>query len=161
MILWRRLAFSQCLLDDYVNSSAILGVHADHATAFRRSSHGAEDTGIIQHENSRICHEEFETRDTIADKLRHLVQASIGQIGDDAMECVVAHCLGLCLLHPGVEGGAQRLAFVLDGEIDQRCCAAKCRGPRASLKVVGARGATEWHVEMSMDVDATGHDVLS
>src|SRR5262249_12666063 len=57
-------------------------------------------------------------------------------------------------LHPGVKGVAEGLAFVLDGEVDQRGGAAKGGGGGAGLEIVGAGSAAEGHVEMGVDVDA-------
>ena len=61
-------------------------------------------------------------------------------------------------LHPGVESLAERLAFVLDGEVDQCGGAAESRGDGAGLEIVGAGRAAEGHVEMRVNVDASGDD---
>src|SRR5215469_4911670 len=106
VILRRSLPFCQSLFNNHVDGTAILGVHADHAAAIRRGAHGAEDAGIIEHEDTRISHEKFEAGHTIANELRHLVEASIGQVGDNAMEGVIGDGLWCGLLHPGIEGGA-------------------------------------------------------
>ena len=74
------------------------------------------------------------------------------------MERVVGHGFAIGLFHPRVEGMAQRLAFVLNREIDQRGRAAEGRGARAGLEIVGAGGAAERHVQMRMHVDAAGND---
>ena len=61
-------------------------------------------------------------------------------------------------LHPRIEGLAESLSFVLNSEIDQRGGAAEGRGDGAGLEVVGAGGAAEGHVEVSVHVDAAGND---
>ena len=71
---------------------------------------------------------------------------------------VVGHGLAVGLFHPGVERVAQRLALVLNGEIDQRGRAAEGRGARAGLKIVGAGGAAKRHVQVRVHVDAAGND---
>ena len=53
---------------------------------------------------------------------------------------------------------AQRLAFILNREIDQRGRSAKSRGARAGFKIVGAGGASERHIQMGVHVDAAGND---
>ena len=55
----------------------------------------------------------------------------------------------------------QRLAAVLDREVDDRGRAAERRRARAGLEVVGRRRAAERHVEMRVDVDAAGQHVLA
>src|SRR5262249_5016403 len=46
-------------------------------------------------------------------------------------------------------------------EIDERRRSAKSGGARAGFEVVGARGSTEWHVEVRMHVDPTGDHILT
>jgi len=48
------------------------------------------------------------------------------------------------------------LAFVLDGEVDERGGAAEGGGDGAGLEIVGAGGAAEGHIEVRVDVDASG-----
>ena len=55
----------------------------------------------------------------------------------------------------------QRLAAVLDREVDDRRRAAERGGDRAGLEVVGRRRAAERHVEVRVDVDAAGQHVLA
>ncbi len=76
------------------------------------------------------------------------------------MESVVGHRFRRRLLHPRVEGGAQPLSFVLDGKVDQRCGAAESGGAGAGLKVVGAGGAPERHIQMGVDIDSAGEYVF-
>ena len=59
---------------------------------------------------------------------------------------------------PGV---MQRLAAVLDREVDDRRRAAERRGARAGLEVVGRGRAAERHVHVGVDVDAAGQHVLA
>ena len=84
----------------------------------------------------------------------HLLLDAVGQVRDDHVEAVVDRGLALGLLHPGLPGLAQRLALVLDREVDDRRRAAVRRGDRARLEVVGRRRAAERHVEVRVDVDA-------
>ena len=46
----------------------------------------------------------------------------------------------------------------MNGEVDERGGAAEGRGDRAGLEIVGAGGAAEGHVEVSVDVDAAGEE---
>jgi len=63
-------------------------------------------------------------------------------------------------LHPGIKGCAQRLPFILDSEINQRCGATKGRCARAGLKIIGAGGTAKRHVEMCVHIDPARHDIL-
>src|SRR5205807_5429404 len=90
--------------------------------------------------------------------LAHFLKLRGTEIGDDAVEGVVGDSFVVGFLHPGVESLAERLTFVLDGEIDQRGGAAESSGDGASLEIVGAGSAAEGHVEMRVDVDAAGND---
>src|SRR5258707_36328 len=77
------------------------------------------------------------------------------------MERVITNRFAGRFLHPSIESRSQRLAFVLDRKIDQRCCPAESRCTRASLEVIRARGPAEWHVEVSMHVDSAGEHILT
>src|SRR5206468_2137487 len=61
---------------------------------------------------------------------------------------------------PGVERVAQGLPAVLDREVDDRRRASVRRGDGAGLEVVGGRAPAERHVEVRVNVDAAGDDVL-
>src|SRR5205814_4584127 len=112
-------------------------------------------------EDAGICHEKFETGHTFADKLRHLFDLRLRQVSDDAMECIIRNRLRSCLLHPGVERSSQRLAPVLNSEINQGRGAAECGSAGAGLEVVSAGSSAERHVEMRVHVDPAGHNVLA
>ena len=91
----------------------------------------------------------------------HLGLHLIGQLRDDHVEAVVDHRLAVGLLHPRLERVVQRLAAVLDREVDDRRRPAEGGGDRARLEVVGRRRAAERHVEMRVAVDAAGNDVAT
>ena len=158
VILRRGFSLGESALHQHVNRSAIFRVHADHAAVLCGLQHGFEDRGVIQHEYAGIRHEKFERGNAFADQRAHFLHLRVAQFGDDAVECVIGHGLPVGLFHPGVEGVPQRLAFVLNGEIDQRGCAAEGRGARASLKIVSAGCSAKRHVQMGVHVDAAGDD---
>ncbi len=149
------------MLHDDVDGAAVFGVHADQSAVFRRRAQGFEDAGIVKHEHARIGHEKLETGDAFAGEGIHFLELRAGQIGDDAMEGVIADGFAGGLLHPGVEGCSQRLAFVLDGEVDQRGGSAEGGGASAGFKIVGAGGSAEGHVKVSVDVDSAGENILA
>ena len=161
VILGRRLAFGQSLLHDHVDGAAVFGVHADHRAGAAGHAQGFEDAAVIEHENAGIRHEELETGDAVADELFHFLKARIGKIGDDAMEAVVGDSFRGCLLHPCVECGAQRLAFVLDREVDESGGTAECGCAGAGLEIIRARSAAERHVQVCVDVNPAGEDVFA
>ena len=151
-------SFGEGLLDDDVDGAAVFGVHADEAGMFCGLAHGLEDGGVVEHEDAGIGHEEFEAGDAFADEVGHFFELRAAEVGDDAVEGVVDGGFVVGFGHPGVEGVAEGLAFVLDGEIDERRGAAEGCGDCAGLEVVGAGGAAEGHVEMGVDVDAAGEE---
>ena len=127
----------------------------------RRRLHGSEDAGVVEHEHAGIGHEELEAGHAFARSAAHLFKLRRAEVGDDAVEGIVADGFVVSLSHPGVEGLAEGLAFVLDGEIDQGGGAAEGCGAGAGFEIVGAGGAAEGHVEMSVHVDAAGKNVLA
>src|ERR1700674_4317117 len=76
------------------------------------------------------------------------------------MKRIIANGFAGRFLHPGIESRSQRLAFVLDSEIDQRCRPAESRGARAGFEIIRARGPAEGHVKMGMHVDSAGKHEL-
>src|SRR5207253_6038535 len=76
----------------------------------------------------------------------------------DAVEGVVGDGFVVGFLHPGVESLAEGLAFVLDGEVDERGGAAEGGGDGARLEIIGAGGAAEGHVQVRVDIDPAGDD---
>ena len=82
------------------------------------------------------------------------------EIGDDAVEGVVRDGFALRFLHPAIESLPETLAFELNGKIDQRSGAAISSRDGARLKIIGALGAAERHIEMRVNVDPAGeHEV--
>ena len=158
VILGSTFPFGKGLLDDDVDRAAVFGVHADETVVSCGLAHGFEDGGVIQHEHAGVGHEEFEAGDTFADELGHFLELRGAEIGDDAVEGVVGNSFIVGLFHPGIERLAEALALVLDGEIDERSGAAEGCGDGAGLKIVGAGGAAEGHVEVGVHVDAAGDD---
>ena len=161
VILGTGLAFGQCLLDDHVDGAAVFGMHADHRAGLGRGAHGFEDAGVVEHEDARVSHEELEAGDAFAHQLRHFGELGVGKVGDDAVKSVIGHRFRRRFLHPGVEGGAQRLSFVLNGEVDQGRGAAESGGASAGFKVIGAGSAAKWHIQMGVDVDPAREHVLA
>ena len=151
-------SFGEGLLDDDVDGAAVFGVHADEAGMFGGLAHGAEDCGVVEHEDAGVGHEKFEAGHAFADEVGHFFELGAAEVGDDAVEGVVDGGFVVGLGHPGVEGVAESLTFVLDGEVDERGGAAEGCGDCTGLEIVGAGGAAEGHVEMRVDVDAAGEE---
>ena len=131
------------------------------APAFGRSAHGFENAGVVEHENAGVGHEQLEAADAFAHQLRHFRQLRVGQVSDDAVKSVIGHRFRRRLLHPGIESGAQGLALVLDGEVDQRGGATEGGGASAGFKIVGAGGAAERHIEVGVNIDSAGEHILA
>src|SRR5256885_1882887 len=105
-----------------------------------------------------VGHEELEAGDAFADELAHFLELRGAKIGDDAVEGVVGDGFVVGFLHPGVESLPEGLAFVLDGEVDERGGAAEGGGDCARLEIIGAGGAAEGHVQVRVDIDPAGDD---
>ena len=151
---------SASAVDDDVDGAAVFGVHANHARMLRGLSHSAKNRRVVEHEDSGIRHEQFKTGDTLADQIGHFFELRAAKIRDDAVEGVVDGRLVVSFFHPGVEGVTKGLALVLNGEIDQRGGAAERCGNGAGLKVVGAGGPAEGHVEVRVYIDAAGEEQM-
>jgi hypothetical protein len=84
----------------------------------------------------------------------------IFEVGDDAVKAVIGHSPRRGFLHPCVQRRAQGLSLVLNGEVDDGGSAAKSCRARSGFEIVGAGGAAEGHVEMSVNVNAAGQDIF-
>ena len=116
---------------------------------------------IVEHEDAGVGHEQLERGDALADERVHLAFHLIVQLGDDHVEAVVDHGLAFGLLRPRFHRVVQRLAAVLDREVDDRRRAAEGGSHRAGLEVVGGGGAAKRHVHVGVDVDAARQHVLA
>ena len=99
----RGLAFRQRALHNHVDHAAVLGVHADQRAVLRRARQRLENRGVVHHQDARIRHEQFETRDALGHHRIHIFHAGVGQIGDDHVQPVVDHRAIFRLLPPGIE----------------------------------------------------------
>ena len=77
------------------------------------------------------------------------------------MKSVVDRGLAFGFLVPVVDGLNQRFAVILNGEVDDGCCATVSRSDRAGAEVIGSERAAEWEFHVSMRVDAPGNDKLA
>ncbi len=148
-------------LHENVDDPAVLGVHADRAAVLPRAEESAEDRRVVEHEDAGVGHEELEGGHALRDERVHLPLDGVVQVGDDHVEAVVDRRLAVRLRPPRVERVTERLPAVLDREVDDGGRAAVRRGDRARLEVVGGRRAPERHVEVGVDVDPAGEDVLA
>jgi len=79
---------------------------------------------------------------------------------DADVKRVVDERLALGLLHPRVGGITQRAIRRRYGEVDHGGDAAACAGARARAVIVGGHGAAERQLEMDMDVEHAGDNVM-
>ena len=77
------------------------------------------------------------------------------------MEGIITDSFVRRLLHPGVESCSQRLALVLNREIDQRRGSPKRGSSRAGFEIVGTMGTAKGHVQVRVHVDSAGQNVLA
>ena len=161
VILRRRLSLGQRLLRQHVDHAAVFGVHADRAAVLPGPQQRLEDARIVEHEHARIRHEQLERRHALADERVHLEFHLIVELGHDHVEAVVDRGFAVRLLHPRFPGVVQRLAAVLNGEVDDRGRSAVSRRDRARFEIVGRRRAAERHVEMRVHVDAAREEIFA
>ena len=136
-------------------------MHHDQATVFGGPAHGAEDGGVIEHENSRIGHEQLERRDALLDQPIHLLEDRVVDLAHDHVESIVDVRLAFGFSVPLVQSLAQRLAVRLDGEVDDGGGPAPGGRRRAGGEVVGGKGAAEWEFHVRVDVERSRHDVAT
>src|SRR5258707_1277265 len=153
---WGTFSFGGGLLDEDGHGAAVFRVHADEAAVLSCLAHGLKDGGVVEHEDAGVGHEELEAGDAFANELAHLFELRGAEIGDDAVEGVVGDGFVVGFLHPGIESMAERLAFVLNGEVDEGSGAAESGGDGAGLEIVGAGSTAKGHVKVGVDVDAAG-----
>ncbi len=91
----------------------------------------------------------------------HVAGHRVRQLAHDHVKSVVDDGLSFRPLHPSLEGGVEPLPEVLDGEVDEGGCTAVSGGDGAGLEVVGGSRAPEGHVQVGVDIDASGHDQLA
>ena len=103
MIFGSGLPFSQSAFDHDVDDDSILRVHADEAAAFARRRHCFEDRSIIDEEDSRIRHEQFQTRDALVDESFDFRDPIVREIRADHVEAVIDRCPPLSFRKPHVE----------------------------------------------------------
>src|ERR1700733_12233737 len=152
------LALRDRSLDDDVNDASVFGVEADQRAVFRGAGERLKDGRVVDHQHPGIGHEEFETGYALFDHVVHVFQSSFTQVRDDHVEAVVDGRFRFRFFPPGIERISHLRAFGLDGEVDQRRGAAEGCGFCAGFEIVGGRGAAEGHVEVSVDVDASGEE---
>src|ERR1700758_793044 len=87
----------------------------------------------------------------------HFLQLRVRQVRDDAVERIVNHSFTISLFHPGVESLMECLAFILNSEGAQCSCPAMSRCHGARFEVIRTLCSTEWHIQVCMHVDTTGH----
>jgi hypothetical protein len=137
VVLGRRLAFGQRPFHQHIDDAAVLRVHADRAAVLSGPQQRPEDAGIVQHEDTRVGHEELERRHALADERVHFLFHLIGEVRDDHVEAVIDDRVAVRLLHPRFPRVVQRLVLVLNREVHDGGGAAEGCGPRARLEIVG------------------------
>ena len=161
VVFGRGVAFGQRPLHQHVDDVAVLRVHADGAAVLPRPQQRLENAAIVQHEDAAVGHEQLERRDPFAHERVHLALGLVVQVGHDHVKAVVDGRLALGFLHPRFPGLVQRLPPELNGEVDDGGGAAERRGHRAGFEIVRRVRAAERHVEVGVDVNAAGQDVLA
>ena len=148
------------LRDELVDRDAVFRVHHDRRAGALRLLHGEQDLAVGRVEHARVGHEHLEAGDPGADARFHLLERAVVHVRHDHVEAVVDRAVAVGLLVPLVEGGEQRSALRLHGEVDDRRGAAVRRGLRARLERVRRKRAAEGHLHVRVRVDAAGDHVL-
>ena len=74
----RGLPLGEGLFHQDVYDAAILGVHADQPPVLPGAQQGAVDSGVVYHEDARICHEQLEAGHSLVHQQVHLLILSRG-----------------------------------------------------------------------------------
>ena len=162
VILGRCLSLAQRFLDQLVDHAAILRMHAYQSAVFPCASQRPEDRLIVHHEHAGVRHEELEAGDALVpDHPIHVAEPGVLELGDDHVEPVIDHRLAVGALPPVVERMTHRAPAVLNREVDDAGRSAEGSRDSARLEIVRRRRAAKRHIEMGMDIDAAGNDVLA
>src|SRR5579863_10070325 len=106
-------------------------MHTHQSAVFRSGLQRLEDAAVVEHEHAGIGHEQLKTGYALMDQVVHLGKLSVGDVGDNAVECVVANCFAGSLPHPGIERLSQALALVLNGKVYECRRASECSSASA------------------------------
>ena len=155
------LAFGERLRDNDVDGAAVFGVDATERVEFGGLLHHAKHQLIVNHEHVRIGHEEFEAGDAELHHLFHLAKCLFSvfavEVGDGHVQREVDTGFVFGFLQPGFERVLERAGLVLQREVDDGRCATNGCGLRSGCVVIGRSRAAEGHVEVRVNVNATGH----
>jgi hypothetical protein len=126
------------------------------------SSFISSNIWVVDHQGALVGHEDLEGIDAVfVDHARYFLARMLVEIGDRAVERVIAHRMAVGLLMPGLDGGLETVALGLDGEVhDGRGAAVKPR-QRAGFKGVAGKGAHEGQFHVGMGVDTPGEQVAA
>ena len=72
VILRRSFSFCDRAFDDCIDDDAVLGVHADQAAGVACHAHRFVNRRVVDEKDSRVGHEELETRHALPDQVLHL-----------------------------------------------------------------------------------------
>ena len=133
----RALAFGQGFLHDDIDDAAVFGVHADEGAVLSRLAERFKYSGVVNHEDAGVSHEEFEAGHAFADQGIHVFETGFTKISDDHMQAVIDGRFLIGLFPPDIQGIAHLGAFGLNGEIDKSGGATKGGRFGAGFEIVG------------------------
>ena len=160
VVVGRRLAPPEMVLDDLINHDAVLAMHHDHRPNATSVLHGSENFAVGRIEHTGICSEEFERRNSLAVHHVHFLQRLLVHVRHDHVKAVVDGAVAVGLRMPLVERSSERATLLLDGEINNRRRATPSRRTRAGLEGVGGHRAAKRHFHVGVNVDAARDHVL-
>ena len=73
-------------LDQRVDHPTVLGVHANQRPVLPRTEQGTEDGGVIDHEESRVGHEQLEAGDAFPGEGVHFLEVAWLELANDGVK---------------------------------------------------------------------------
>ncbi len=146
--------------DRYFDNVAVLGMHLNETAETRRGAHHLEDRLVIDLQNVLVGHEHLERVHAFAlDHLRDLFDRLGPAVGDRQVKRVIDRRFAGGLSVPRLDRVGERIALLMQREIDDRRRAAERRRRRSRSEVVGRRRAAEGHVEVRVRIDQPRENV--
>ena len=157
----RELPGGPVLGDERVNHVAVGGVGRHEAAMLLNLLHQAHHLRVVNHKRALVSHKGFERGDAFGNHVLDFLLGAGVEIGHGHMEAVIAHGIAGGPAAPFLEGRAQRIALLLQDEVDDGGGAAVQGGAGTGFVGIGRKRAHKGHFEVHVRVDAAGHDELA
>src|SRR5690606_5654708 len=159
MIARRSVTLLQRLLNQKINNRAIFSMKRNHSAVLPDSTHRLKNSGVVDHNRTRIGHKHFETADTfVANRHLHVRKDVSVYMRYDDMKAVIYAGFATGRRLRAANCLQRAYTCILECEIDNCCCPAKCRRPGPGFEVVACCAITKSIFHMRMTINATRKD---